>query len=246
MNNNKRVNKKTFQPKMGFGKAITALMAVKLSLSTTIELPSQCSMIDAGIRKDCGIKAAGNDNVVTKSECIEIGCCWDTSTYKTARGNTVESPWCFYPLYYNYEETNDVILPASTTTAPVSTTTRIEVEEIIVEKVVVEKFTKPTSTGPSVLKPISNHVPATLHSIPLPSQINSNKESKTEHGDLVTAYRKKTCQQLDSSKSLNETMKALTMDRMKCNTVDFANFDATTDPNLNQDTAEGMRVLLDK
>ena len=238
---------------MGFNRAITALIASSVTLATPQLNNSQCTMIDAGIRKDCGIEAAGNDNVVTKAECLEIGCCWDTTTYNTVNGDEIESPWCFFPLYYNYQDeiSNDVIEPTSTSTptttstTPLSSTTRIEVEEIIIEKVVIEKFTKPTSTA-SVLKPISNK--ATLHSHTLPNTVNtpSNKAPQPDHGDLVTAYRKKTCQQLEGSKSLNSTMKALTMDRMKCDTVDFANFDASKDPNLNQDTAEGMRVLLDK
>ena len=74
----------------------------------------------------------------------------------------------------------------------------------------------------------------------------SKDEKEGGHVDLVTAYRKKTCQQLNATSSLNETMRELTMERMKCDTVDFASFNASADPNLNKDTSEGMKVLLQK
>ena len=216
-----------------------------------------CSRLDAVIRKDCGPDAAGGDLIVTKDECLGIGCCWDTTAYTTLSGSPIDSPWCFYPLYYSYyndadlDEVIDFTDNATTTaaTTPEVTTPQTtapfvtEIEEIIVEKVVVEKITKPSS--PAVVRPVVQPIASVVKPVATPAG-NGEKVAEIDHGDLVTAYRKKTCQQLNESVALNDTMKALTMDRMRCSTVDFANFDASTDPNLNQDTAEGMRVLLNK
>lgn len=211
----------------------------------------QCDNIDPIIRGDCGMEAAGGDNIVTKDECENTGCCWDTSDYG------FKTPWCYYSLQFdshgnNYIEIEETIVTDDNDTIePVKPTT--EKPTIIIEKVIVEKVQptgiKPTAR-PSVLKTI-NTKPAKTSSKPTIMKVKTKKPpvkstKPVKHTDLVVSYRKKTCQQLNATTTLNATMKALTMDRMKCNTVDFANFDADADPNLNKDTSEGMKVLMEK
>ena len=228
----------------------------------TAEEQEFCNLLDPQIRKDCGIAAAGNDSIVTKAECEGLNCCWDTTLYEDEDGKIIESPWCFYPVYYkapgdtdiddndvfpNNIETNDFPLVETTpkTTSPTTKPTLPTTTEkmvTITEKIVIERV--PIVERP-VIKPIT-------FSKPSPSLVNrpissvSKKNPNSDHGDLVTSYRKKTCQQLSESKVLNETMKDLTMERMKCNTVDFLNFDHQKDPNLNQDTSNGMEILMKK
>ena len=223
----------------------------------------QCDNIDPIIRGDCGMEAAGGDNIVTKTECEKIGCCWDTSEYG------FRTPWCYYSLqfdshnnYIEVEETvetetddfNEVEPVKSTTEKPTTEQPTTEKPTIIIEKVIIKKV-QPTgimpTARPSVLKTI-NAKPAKTSSKPTIMKVKTKKPAITKstkpvkHTDLVLSYRKKTCQQLNATTTLNATMKVLTMERMKCNTVDFANFDADADPNLNKDTSEGMKVLMEK
>ena len=224
----------------------------------TAEEQEFCNLLDPIIRKDCGIAAAGKDDIVTKAECEALNCCWDTAWYAGAP----KSPWCFYPVYYKApgdtntddndvlsDDINDqisIVAPKPTTTKATTTTTTEKMvtvtEKIVIEKVPIQK--KPLVERP-VIKPIDFSKPSSsLLNRPISSV--SKKNPSTDHGDLVTSYRKKTCQQLSESKVLNETMKDLTMERMKCNTVDFLNFDHKEDPNLNQDTSNGMEILMKK
>ena len=117
-------------------------------------------------------------------------------------------------------------------------------EKIIIEKIPVEQEEERPVIKPITFKPSSFKKPSTLVNRPISTV--SKKNPNVSHTDLVTSYRKKTCQQLSDSKVLNATMKGLTMDRMKCNTVDFLNFDSDSDPNLNKDTAQGMEILMKK
>ena len=213
-----------------------------LALAARTVTSQQCQDApDPIIRRDCGVEAAGADRIVTKSECEAQGCCWDTENYG------FRTPWCFYSLRYDFE--NDFIEQAE----PEDDNDTEEKPTIIIEKVIVERVTQPTGikptrpTKPTVFKPIK---PAKVSSNPTIMSLKTKKEpaksKPVKHTDLVISYRKKTCQQLNSTTALNETMKALTMERMKCDSVDFQNFNADEDPNLNQDTSEGMKVLMEK
>ena len=62
----------------------------------TAEEQEFCNLLDPIIRKDCGIAAAGKDDIVTKAECEALNCCWDTTWY----AGSPKSPWCFYPVYF--------------------------------------------------------------------------------------------------------------------------------------------------
>ena len=235
------------------GLGASAVLLGTVGSAKTAEEQEFCNLLDPQIRKDCGIAAAGDDNIVTKAECEGLNCCWDTTWYG------MESPWCFYPVYYKAPGDttdeigdNDVFVnvipkhrqaPATTklSTTPTAASTT-EKMVTVTEKIVIEKVAKverPVMKPITFAKPSSNLVNRPIASV-------SKKNPNVDHGDLVTSYRKKTCQQLSESKVLNETMKGLTMERMKCNTVDFLNFDHQTDPNLNQDTADGMQILIKK
>ena len=232
------------------GLGASAVLLGTVASAKTAEELEFCNLLDPIIRKDCGIAAAGDDNIVTKAECEGLNCCWDTNWYG------IESPWCFYPVYYkapgdtsdeigDNDVFADVIDPAPVTTkSPTTARTAATTEKMVTvtETIIIEKVSKAERP---VMKPISFAKPtSSLVNRPIASV--SKKNPNVDHGDLVTSYRKKTCQQLSESKVLNETMKDLTMDRMKCNTVDFLNFDHQTDPNLNQDTADGMQILMKK
>ena len=229
----------------------------------TAEEQEFCNLLDPMIRKDCGIAAAGNDSIVTKAECEGLNCCWDTTLYRNEDG-IIESPWCFYPVYYkapgdtdnddndvfpNIIDTDDLLVattPKTTSPTPKPTLpTTTEKMVTITEKIVIEKVERVPIVERPVIKPITFSKPSpSLVNRPI-STVSKNNPNR-DHGDLVTSYRKKTCQQLSESKVLNETMKDLTMERMKCNTVDFLNFDHKEDPNLNQDTSNGMEILMKK
>ena len=81
--------------------------------------------------------------------------------------------------------------------------------------------------------------------------------------------RKKTCQQLARTDTLNETMRTVTMNKIKCSEVDYVNFDPSSqgssdihipwlyqssvtrrslnsDKNLNRGMGDGMKLLMEK
>lgn len=193
--------------------------------------------LDPVIRRDCGLDAKGNDNIVEKSECEDHGCCWDTKTYERP------TPWCFYPQNYDFTE------PINFASSDSNNATENDIEPtFIIEEVVIEAK-RAIPAKPSVLQAIKTK-PSKESTKPVIMSLKTKKEpvdnTPVSHTDLVKSYRKKTCQQLSETKSLNETMKELTMTRMKCDTVDFTNFDADSDPHLNKDTSEGMKVLIEK
>ena len=88
---------------------------------------------------------------------------------------------------------------------------------------------------------------------------------------FVILGRKKTCQQLARTDTLNETMRAVTMNKIKCSEVDYINFDPSSqgssdhpihsydliniccqaipflsDKNLNRGMGDGMKLLMEK
>ena len=217
---------------------------------------SSCENLAPVIRKDCGVDAAGADYRLTREKCQAFGCCWDITTYQRFSKNRQYVPLCFYPSNYNIaggSEETVIVLPVSKK-EPKEFQETIYIEEIIVmKKPITSQIQQPTNTlsanlqAPKIIEPTSSKL----------TNISTNKDTKTptnpstnnkpvQHNDLVLSYRKKTCQQISTSNALNSTVKGITMEKMKCDTVNFAEYDASTDKNLMQSSTEGMKILMDK
>ena len=208
--------------------------------------PKDCDNLAPAIRKDCGMDAAQHAIMrqnVTKSDlrldiqtCEIFNCCWDITTYSRFAVKDY-IPLCFYPA--NWAEPGGATMVLA----------EIQVEEkpeiIYIEEIILVK--KPSKLAPKPeVQPTLNPIVTVSVTVPEVTGVAVQNEKPVEHGDLVLSYRKKTCQQIDQSTALNVTMKEVTMNKMKCGSVDFRNYDAASDTNLQQSSENGMKILMEK
>ena len=213
----------------------SAVFLTKTSqIPTTQVKENQCHDLDPIDRSDCGRDAAINSGQfeLTENKCLNFGCCWDLDTYLESKGFGINVPICFYSgRSFIYIEEVVVKKPAISAGASVNAAGKI-VEQP--SKLPVYQPVFQPTLPPTTKKTTTKSATFTKKQSDPEKKFDENSTVNNEpvkHDDLVTSYRKKTCLQISSS-TLNETMIALTMEKMLCDTVDFKNYDPDEDANL--------------
>ena len=174
-------------------------------------------------RADCGVEASQPDFYLSEEKCVNFGCCWDPTDF----GYETFVPICYKtPIPTTVTATKDTTTTVVTTT----TTTPLTLQEIILIK---DIFIQSENDVTEIEIVKSTEKPKPM--IPI---------VPVNHEDLVISYRKQTCQQV--AEAFSGEMREKTLEKMKCDTVDYVDYDSESDPNLQQSSEAGMKLLMEK
>lgn len=226
---------------------------VKLSLVAISALPSQaqsptstCSIISPSWRQGCAI-VQNYRKFNTRDACLLSGCCYDPNEYQTSRGIV---PKCYRPLQGappTAPPSPVQVVPA--TSAPVKTSQYTLAPEQIKENLQELKLKLDLQNGArSVKKTTTTATPTTTTTAETTqrTKVNEDPDKVVAHEDLMSSYTKKTCLQLSTTNTMNDTVRELTMDKLNCGSIQWQNYDPENDPNLQQSSEAGMQLLMDK
>jgi hypothetical protein len=218
---------------------------------------STCSIISPSYRQACSV-VQSYKKYGQKDACLLSSCCYDPTSFRGVKSRYSHSiPACYKPL---------APLPA-TTTAPV----RAVPVTLAVPSSPVPVKTSQYSLGPAeiranlqnlqlklelqensrtVKKTTTTNAPTTttrtIKPLTTSKAVEKGEETVVAYDDLMSSYKKKTCLQLSTTNTMNDTIREMTMNKMDCGEIQWQNYNPENDPNLQQSSEAGMELLMSK